>query len=71
MFTKSYFVLQIRQHAQQMLKRKGQTLEDVVKVLKVFRDNIDEDESAAADAEDASPPQKEILSGLITFLEGC
>lgn len=54
-----------------MLKRKNQTLEDVVKVLRVFRDNVDEDESAAAEVEDASPPQKEILSGLIAFLEGC
>lgn len=54
-----------------MLKRKGQSLEDVVKVLKVFRANVDEDETAAANVEDASPPQKEILGGLIAFLEGC
>ncbi|KAH8118573.1 DUF1716-domain-containing protein [Phellopilus nigrolimitatus] len=60
-----------RAHAQQMLKRKGRTLKDVVDVLKVFRDNLDEDESAAASLEDASPPQKEILGGLIAFLEGC
>ncbi|EJD01453.1 DUF1716-domain-containing protein [Fomitiporia mediterranea MF3/22] len=62
-----------RTHAQQMLKRKGRTLQDVVSVLKVFRDNVDEEgeSSAAAQAEDASPPQKEILGGLIAFLEAC
>lgn len=66
--------VQARAHAQQMLKRKGRTLNDVVEVLKVFRDNINEDESSAtaqSQSEDASPPQKEILGGLITFLEAC
>ncbi|KAI5124831.1 hypothetical protein M0805_005461 [Coniferiporia weirii] len=60
-----------RIHAQQMLNRKGSTLADVVAVLKVFRDNVDEEETPAVNAEDASPPQKEILGGLIAFLEGC
>ncbi|OCB84372.1 DUF1716-domain-containing protein [Sanghuangporus baumii] len=65
-----------RGHAQQMLKRKGRTLQDLVQVLKIFRDNIDEeDESTAvarqAEDTDASPPQKEILGGLIAFLEAC
>lgn len=54
-----------------MLKRKGHSLSDVVGVLKVYRDNVDEDTVTVADVEDASPPQKEILSGLIAFLEGC
>ncbi|THH06691.1 hypothetical protein EW145_g3905 [Phellinidium pouzarii] len=59
-----------RAHAEQMLKRKGHTLADVATVLKVFRDNVDEDDSTAEGAEDASPPQKEILGGLIAYLEG-
>ena len=54
-----------------MLKRKGKSLQDVVNVLKLFRDNVDDDESEAALAEDASPPQREILTGLINFLEAC
>ena len=68
---------QARGHAQQMLKRKGRTLQDVVEVLKIFRDNIDEDDASTAaarqveDSSDASPPQKEILGGLIAFLEAC
>ena len=54
-----------------MLGRKGRTLKDIVEVLKVFQDNMDKDLSAASQVDDASPPQKEILGGLITFLEGC
>ena len=53
-----------------MLKRKGQSLKDVVEVLKIFHENVDE-QPADFEAEDASPPQKEILSGLIQFLDGC
>ena len=60
---------QIRAHTQQMLSRKGASLKDVVSVLTAFRDNI-EDEPAITEEEDASPPQKEILRGLIAFLEG-
>lgn len=65
------FLLQIQTHAQNMLGRKGRTLKDVVEVLKVSRDNMDEDISAASQVDDASPPQKEILGGLITYLDGC
>ena len=54
-----------------MLKRKGKTLQDIVNVLKIFRDNVDDNESEVAQAEDASPPQREILTGLIGFLEAC
>ena len=53
-----------------MLGRKGVSLKDVVDVLKAIRDNI-EDEPINTEDEDASPPQKEILSELIAFLEGC
>lgn len=54
-----------------MLTRKGKSLKDVVEVLKVFRDNIDEEESGLPEDEEASPPQREILVGLIAFLESC
>lgn len=54
-----------------MLTRKGRTLKDVVEVLKVFHDNVDESEPTTSLVDDASPPQKEILSGLITFLDAC
>jgi len=52
-----------------MLSRKGKSLKDIVEVLKVYRANITEEE-AVPDGEDASPPQREILGGLINFLEG-
>jgi len=61
-------------HAQQMMSRKGRSIQDVVEVLKVFRDNVDETDVAAAETvqgeDDASLPQREILGGLIGFLEG-
>lgn len=61
---------QILGHAQQMLNRKGANIKDIIGVLKVFRDNVDDaDVGSVTNAEDASPPQREILSGLIGFLE--
>jgi len=57
-----------------MMSRKGRSIQDVVEVLKVFRDNVDETDVAAAETvqgeDDASLPQREILGGLIGFLEG-
>ena len=66
-----------------MLARKGKSLKDIVEVLKVFYDNIGDDEATNQPANsdssksqpslpdaDASPPQKLILGELITFLEG-
>lgn len=52
-----------------MLDRKSKTLKDIVSVLKVYRENVGEDESRAPD--DPSPTQQEILDGLITFLSEC
>ena len=53
-----------------MLNRKGANIKDIIGVLKVFRDNVDDaDVGSVTNAEDASPPQREILSGLIGFLE--
>jgi len=63
----------IREHVLQMLTRRGKSLTDVVGVLKIYRDNIgDEAETTPVEeGEDVSPPQREILTGLISFLEGC
>ncbi|TDL29730.1 DUF1716-domain-containing protein [Rickenella mellea] len=61
----------IRDHLVQMLTRKGKSLKDVVEVLKSFRDNIGDETETAESSDDVSPPQREILSGLINFLEKC
>lgn len=53
-----------------MLVRKDRTLKDVVEVLKVVRAGF-EDEPGSTQPEDGSPSRKEILGGLITFLEAC
>lgn len=55
-----------------MLSRKGKSFKDIVDVLKVFRDNIgdDDDKPDLPPDVDASPPQKLILGELIQFLEG-
>lgn len=52
-----------------MLDRKSKSLKDVVSVLKMYRENIGEDQTRAPD--DSSLTQQEILDGLITFLDGC
>lgn len=53
-----------------MLGRKGQSLKDVVRTLKIFRDNIDvtPDVSTGDDSHQA-PSQKEVLEVLITTLD--
>jgi beta-catenin-like protein 1 len=54
-----------------MLDRKNQTLKDIIATLQMHYDSVDEDERALEDSEDQSPSQKEILRGLIAYLEGC
>jgi beta-catenin-like protein 1 len=58
-----------------MLDRKTKSLKDIVHTLRIYRDNVDEDEQTySADAEDGSaraPSQKEILQHLIDFLDSC
>lgn len=61
---------QIRGHLVQMLERKSKSLQDIVRTLKVYRDNVEEDTNLAT-LSDAPPSQKEILQYLINFLEGC
>lgn len=58
----------------QMLDRKSKSLKDIVQTLQIYHDNVDEDEPGPSDATDHSeraPSQKEILQGLIIFLDGC
>jgi beta-catenin-like protein 1 len=61
-------IKKIRAHIIQMLNRRSKSLKDVAKTLQVFHDNVDE-EPAPADAD--MPSQKEILQGLIAFLNEC
>ena len=49
-----------------MLDRKNKHLKDIVKVLQVYRDNVDADESKQ---DEGVLSQKEILENLIRFLE--
>jgi len=44
-------------------------LKDIVDVLLVFHENVDEEPQVEAGGAEASPSQKLILEGLITFLE--
>ena len=60
---------QICAHVQAMLARKSKSLKDVVTVLKVFRDNVDEDALAIDDNGQPAPSQAMILEELIKFLE--
>jgi len=63
---------QIRDHVTMILGRKNKTLKDVVAVLKLYRDNVGEDETRIPPekAGEAAPSQRQILEGLIAFLEG-
>jgi beta-catenin-like protein 1 len=51
-----------------MLGRRSRSLKDIVKTLQVFHDNV---EDTTTPEEDGAPSQKEILTGLMAFLEGC
>jgi len=62
----------IRKHLVHMLERKSKSLQDIIDTLKVYRDNVDEDNSAATLANPERPPsQTEILQYLIDFLGSC
>ncbi len=59
----------MREHLQKLLARKNQTLQDIVRTLQIYYDNVDEDEVDANP--DGSPSQREILRNLIAFLQAC
>ncbi|KDQ64547.1 hypothetical protein JAAARDRAFT_187869 [Jaapia argillacea MUCL 33604] len=62
----------IRSHVQQMLDRRSKSLKDIAKTLQIYYDNVDEAEQPAPEEDMArAPSQKEILTALIGFLEGC
>lgn len=64
--------MQIRSHLVQMLERKSKSLQDIVRTLEVYRDNVEEDTNSYTLSDAERPPsQKEILQYLINFLEGC
>ncbi|KAJ8698451.1 hypothetical protein PTI98_005159 [Pleurotus ostreatus] len=60
----------IRDHAQKMLSRKNQTMEDIIQTLRIFYDNTDEDGMQVDSENGVEKPlsQKDILQGLIYAL---
>lgn len=48
-----------------MLRRKSEGLDDIVKTLRIYYDNVDQDENLPED----SVSQRDILQGLIQALE--
>jgi beta-catenin-like protein 1 len=61
-----------------MLNRKNKSLKNIVSTLKVYHDNID-DEATGRDSEmevdrkesETTLSQRDILKGLMTYLESC
>ncbi|KAG8721984.1 hypothetical protein FRC08_008080 [Ceratobasidium sp. 394] len=61
-----------KQHAEMLLGRRGKSVKDIEAVLKGYLDNIGEAEPGEESVEaQASIAQREILNGLIGFIEGC
>ncbi|KAG8919051.1 hypothetical protein FRC02_001962 [Tulasnella sp. 418] len=67
----------VRSHIQLMMGRRGKGLRDIVKVLKEYQENVTEEDEQKQpddgmivdDQEGVAPSQKQILGGLIAFLE--
>ncbi|KAH9943447.1 Catenin-beta-like protein [Epithele typhae] len=57
----------IRAHIQKLLDRKNQTFKDIVKTLRIYYDNVDDDNASV----DGSLSQRDILQNLIAFLDAC
>lgn len=57
---------QILSHIKQMLSRRNMSLQDLVKTLRIYRDNVDEQEPT----DESAPSQKDILQNLMAFLSG-
>ena len=57
---------QIQAHALQMLSRKNQSVQDIVRTLRIFRDNLDDSDDPSSDE---GPSQRVILEGLIVALD--
>ena len=63
-----------------MLNRKDKSLKDIVRTLKIYHDNVDDERGGAnsrmeVDTDDKdserAPSQREILEELIAYLEHC
>jgi beta-catenin-like protein 1 len=55
-----------------MLDRKNESIKDIARTLQIYHDHVDEEEmSSDADDPERPPTQKEVLQGLISFLEHC
>lgn len=52
-----------------MLSRRNKSLKDIVSVLKAYRDNVGDSDKMEENG--AFISQREILNGLLGFLEGC
>jgi len=59
----------IRAHLLQMLDRKNLSLQDILRTLRTYHDNVDDEPPLATDGADRAPSQKEILEGLIAALD--
>lgn len=57
---------QILSHIKQMLGRKNRSLQDLVKTLRIYHDNVDEPEPT----DESTLSQKDILQNLMAFLSG-
>lgn len=53
-------------HIKQMISRKNMSLQDLIKTLQTYHDNVDEPEPA----DESTPSQKVILQNLMAFLSG-
>jgi hypothetical protein len=63
---------QAKQHAEMLFGRRGKSIKDIEVVLKGYLNNIGETELGEEGTEvQASAAQREILNGLIGFIEGC
>jgi beta-catenin-like protein 1 len=51
-----------------MLKRKNKSLTDLVTTLRIYQENVDEDQEQLPEG---AIPRKEVLQALIEFIEGC
>lgn len=51
-----------------MMKRKNKSLADLATTLRVYKENVDEDQEQLSEG---ATPRKEVLQALVEFIEGC
>jgi hypothetical protein len=65
---------QARIHLLRMLSRNNKSLEDIIRTLQTYYDNVDEDEAISPDKPEGTGRaslQREILQNLMSFLKSC